>query len=182
MGIAQVQKGFRRMAGFDANELRDEVIRPTLEYLGVAVPGAEEVLLAFALLAERFTPPRPGFGPYHLSAGQHRQVWDEYLAFHPDLASEVRGLASQRCFLQFPDRELTTNLAYATAIAWILISTSGYELPPLGDGAAQVTLWQRLMKPGPVDALEARKWLRRHGLQPAPAQFGSPPSARPSKP
>lgn len=182
MGIAQVQKGFRRTAGLDADELRHEVISPTLAYLGVTLPGAEELLVAFALLAERFPPPRHGFGPYRLSAEQHRLVWDEYLAFHPDLASEVRGLASQRCFLQFPDRELTTNLAYATAVTWILISTSGYELPAPGEIGAQVALWQRLFKPGPVDALEARKWLRRRGVQPAATQLGNSPSARPSRP
>lgn len=128
----------------DAGGLLDDVIRPTLAYLNVAVPGAEQLLLAMIEFNERFPSSGDGLGPFRITAHQHRRVWDEYLAFNPDLASTVRGLASQRCFLQYPDRELITNLAYACAIAWILITTSGYDLPAAGDSAAQAALWQRL--------------------------------------
>lgn len=124
--------------------IRRDVIQPTLAYLDVAVAGAEEVLLAIVMLNERFPPPGEGVGPFRISPAQHRHVWDDYLAFNPDLASTVRGLASQRCFLQYPERELVTNLSYACAIAWILIATSGYDLPAADDSAAQVALWQRL--------------------------------------
>ncbi len=124
--------------------LLDEVIRPTLAYLDVALPGAEQLLRQVVELNGRFPPAGDGLGPFQITPAQHRHVWDDYLAFNPDLASTVRGLASQRCFLQHPDRELVTNLAYACAIAWILIATSGYDLPAAGDSAAQAALWQRL--------------------------------------
>lgn len=120
-----------------------DVIRPTLAYLEVALPGAEELLLRVAELNRR-CPAGDGLGLFGITPAQHRHVWDDYLAFNPDLASTVRGLASQRCFLQYPDRELITNLAYACAIAWILIATSGYDLPAAGDSAAQEALWRRL--------------------------------------
>lgn len=125
-------------------QLLDEVIRPTLTYMDVGLPSAAPLLLAMVELNERFPPSGDGLGPFRITSAQHRQVWDNYLAFNPDLASTVRGLASQRCFLQYPDRELITNLAYACAIAWILITTSGYDLPAAGDSAAQAALWQRL--------------------------------------
>ncbi len=126
------------------DQLLDEVIRPTLAYMDVGLPGAAPLLLAIIDLNERFPPPGDGLGAFRITPAQHRRVWDDYLAFNPDLASTVRGLASQRCFLQYPDRELVTNLAYACAIAWILIATSGYNLPAAGDSAAQAVLWQRL--------------------------------------
>lgn len=163
MGTVQLQMSGTPMANYGA-DLRRQVVRPTLEYLGVPLAGAEDLLVAVALLAANFDRDGGGLGPFHLTQAQHKKVWDEYLAFHPDLASEVRGLASQRCFLQYPDRELTTNLAYATAITWILISTSGYELPPSGDAEGQVTLWQRLFRPAPRPdggVAEASDWLRR---------------------
>lgn len=125
-------------------QLLDEVIRPTLSYMDVGLPSAAPLLLAMVELNERFPPPGDGLGPFRITSAQHRRVWDDYLAFNPDLASTVRGLASQRCFLQYPDRELVTNLAYACAIAWILIATSGYDLPAAGDTATQAALWQRL--------------------------------------
>jgi hypothetical protein len=110
-----------------AEHLRDQVIQPTLKYLGVWNTAAEEFLLNAAV-----DPPELGFfsargeglGIFHITSRQHRDIWDSHLAFNPDLASRVRGLASQRAFLSDPDQELRTNLSYATAIAWLLYERS----------------------------------------------------------
>ena len=60
----------------------------------------------------------------------HWAVWDDYLAQQPDLASRVRGLASQHRFLEDPDLELTLNQGYAIAITaiWVLTQASEAEL------------------------------------------------------
>lgn len=60
------------------------------------------------------------YGIFQIDAPSHQRVWDKYLAFNPELASNIRGLASQHAFLKHPHLELTTNLSYATAIAWAL--------------------------------------------------------------
>ena len=114
--------------------LKDQVIQPTLEYLGAWTPATEEFLLTTALDAPEvglFSCRSDGLGIYHITTGQHRDIWDKYLAFNPDLASKVRGLASQRAFLRDPDNELQTNLSYCTAIAWLLYQRSnpGLERP-----------------------------------------------------
>lgn len=127
------------------SELRRLVIRPTLDYLHIDEAGAENILAALALLSGNFRGGGDGLGLYGITPQQHRRLWDGYLAFHPDLASEIRGLASQRCFLQDPDRELVTNLAYATAVAWLLVSTSGLPLPAPGDSEGLVQLWRQLL-------------------------------------
>ncbi|MET0379190.1 MAG: hypothetical protein ABW049_09390 [Spongiibacteraceae bacterium] len=134
------------MARF-ANELREHIIQPTLKYLGAASPQAESLLLTMALLSNRFRRDDERLGVYCISPQQHRQVWDDYLAFQPDLASEIRSLASQRWFLENPDRELIANIAYATAIAWIIFSISGMALPAANDVDAQARIWQRLFGP-----------------------------------
>lgn len=134
------------MARF-ANELRDQVIRPTLRYLGADSPAAENLLLTIALLSNHFRKDDERLGVYCISPAQHRQIWDDYLAFQPDLASEIRALASQRWFLENPDRELITNVAYATAIAWIIFSISGMALPAADDIRGQARIWQRLFAP-----------------------------------
>jgi len=106
-----------------AEHLREQVIRPTLEYLGAWNTGAESFLLDAAVSAPDlglFSAHKEGLGLFHITAAQHRDIWDRYLAFKPDMASRVRGLASQRAFLSNPDSELTTNLSYCTAIAWLL--------------------------------------------------------------
>jgi hypothetical protein len=115
-------------------QLREQVIRPTLEYLGTWSPTSEDLLLEAATAAPElglFAARKDGLGLFHITTSQHRDIWDRYLAFRPELASRIRGLASQRAFLSNPDSELQTNLSYCTAIAWLLYqrSRSGNELP-----------------------------------------------------
>ncbi|MEM8661499.1 MAG: hypothetical protein AAGF35_11490 [Pseudomonadota bacterium] len=111
-----------------AEHLRDNVIRPTLKYLGKWTDSSENFLLKAAVDGPElglFSPTRGGLGLFHITAAQHRDLWDRYLAFNPEMASRVRGLASQRAFLTDPDGELQTNLSYCTAIAWLLYHRSG---------------------------------------------------------
>ncbi|MCB1688785.1 MAG: hypothetical protein KDI33_09880 [Halioglobus sp.] len=111
-----------------AEHLRDHVIRPTLEYMGAWTPDRETFLLNAAIRAPDvglFSARTEGLGLFNITAAQHRDLWDRYLAFNPDLASRVRGLASQRAFLSDPDSELQTNLSYCTAIAWLMQQRAG---------------------------------------------------------
>lgn len=125
--------------------LRQSVIRPTLGYLGIASDDAERLLvgtlLSIADLPETRLPEN-GLGPYAISEALHTRLWDDHLAHNPDKASLIRGLASQRCFLQNPHAELGFNLAYGTAMAWLLYELQGVRL---GSGASIGTLariWQ----------------------------------------
>ncbi len=111
-----------------AEHLRDQVIRPTLEYMGALTPASEAFLLNTAINPPDvglFCARKDGLGLFNITAAQHRDLWDRYLAFNPDLASRVRGLASQRAFLSDPDSELQTNLSYCTAIAWLMQQRAG---------------------------------------------------------
>jgi len=110
-----------------AEHLKEQVIAPTLKYLGAWTPATEQFLLSAATNAPElglFSPRNDGLGIFRITPTQHRSIWDTYLAFNPDLASRVRGLASQRAFLSDPDSELQTNLRYCTAIAWLLYDRS----------------------------------------------------------
>jgi hypothetical protein len=111
-----------------AEHLRDQVIRPTLEYMGQWTAAREDFLLDAAVSAPDvglFSARKGGLGLFNITAAQHRDLWDRYLAYNPDLASRVRGLASQRAFLSDPDGELQTNLSYCTAIAWLMQQRTG---------------------------------------------------------
>ena len=124
-----------------ADYLKDQVIRPTLEYLGAYSPANETTLLSAATDAPDlglFAPRSDGLGVFHITASQHRDIWDRYLAFNPEIASRVRGLASQRAFLSNPDGELKTNLSYCTAIAWLLyLRANGTPEQQQGSSQAQ---------------------------------------------
>jgi len=121
-----------------AEHLREEVIRPTLSYLGSWSEALEEQLLAAAIDGPEvglFARGGEGLGLYRITSAQHRDIWDRYLAFRPEIASRVRGLASQRAFLSNPDHELRTNLSYSTAIAWLLCERAGLGSQPVPTAA-----------------------------------------------
>lgn len=147
--------------------LRCHIIRPTLVYLGVSSNAAEDLLLG-TLLAMAWLPAdkhcRGGIGPYAISAAVHTCLWDEYLALQPDLASLIRGLASQRCFLQDPHAELAYNLAYATAIAWMFYQQQAVCLDSSADTLALARVWHRTYPhQGASERDFIRSWQMTHG-------------------
>lgn len=125
-------------------QLRQHVIEPTLKSLNMHSDAAARLLMGTAAQESQCDPfccRDKGLGIYQISSQQHRVIWDQYLAFRPDLASLVRGLASQHQFLQNPDQELVTNLAYSTAIAWIIYLRSGDQLPDEDDSQGLGHFW-----------------------------------------
>lgn len=106
-------------------ELREMVIRPTLIAIDKYSLAAENLLMAIALVKQENmhkleATNGKAYGIFQIDVPSHQRVWDKYLAFNPELASRIRGLASQREFLKQPHLELATNLSYTTAIAWAL--------------------------------------------------------------
>ncbi|MDE1168955.1 MAG: hypothetical protein PW845_27115 [Pseudomonas sp.] len=136
--------------GIAARELSQYVIRPTLIYLGRDCPTAEALLLGIAASQSALGSAlhdRRGHGLYRIGETRHNALWDHYLAHDPDLASLVRGLASQHAFLSGPHIELTVNLRYATAIAWLLIEEQNTPLPDADDVLGMARIWRQTFQP-----------------------------------
>lgn len=136
--------------GIAAVQLRQHVIRPTLLYLERHSEAAEALLLGSAACQSGLgsaLDDSNGHGLYRISAACHQHCWDHYLAQDPELASRVRGLASQHAFLALPHAELTVNLRYATAIAWQLVAALQQPLPVASDLAGLARLWQQAFQP-----------------------------------
>lgn len=134
--------------GICAEELREYVIEPALQHLGDWSQAAENLLMAtaaqasglgFHLLNKR----GKGFGIFQISANNHLDIWDHHLVKDPELASDVRGLASQHEFLCHPHAELATNLSYSTAIAWMLYSRTSEPLPDADDIEGMADYWAK---------------------------------------
>jgi len=146
--------------GICAEELRQWVIKPTLKRIGQYSKAAENLLIATAAqesqLGEHIKRQgQRGLGIYQINSLAHRHIWDDYLAQRPDLASVVRGLASQRDFLNHPHTELATNLCYATAIAWLMYSRhENFELPNVDDAESMAKCWKRYFHPKTTVSLQ----------------------------
>lgn len=136
--------------GIAARELSLYVIRPTLLYLGQNNPNAEALLLGIAASQSQLGSAlhdRRGHGLYCIRELRHAALWDNYLALNPDLASQIRGLASQHAFLCSPHIELTVNLRYATAIAWQLIEEQKATIPAADDVLGMARIWRQVFEP-----------------------------------
>mgnify|MGYP000415733412 CR=1 FL=1 len=140
------------------DELRTLVVRPTLKQLRAWSPGMEALLLGTAAQESELgfhlkLGRRHGMGIFQIQPTTHRQIWDEYLINFPALASKVRGLASQRDFLQHPHAELATNLRYATAIAWLVYRAAGVDKVESEDLPKMAKLWKKHFHHGPSASL-----------------------------
>lgn len=136
--------------GIAANELNQYVIRPTLIYLDRHSASAEALLLGVAASQSSLGAAlhdRRGHGLYRIGETRHQTLWDDYLARDPELASLIRGLASQHAFLGGPHLELTVNLRYATAIAWMLIEEQATPLPAADDLLGLARIWRQTFHP-----------------------------------
>jgi hypothetical protein len=151
--------------GIAANELKDLIIRPTLQYLDQQEIGYEELLvataaqessLAFHCQCER----TGGLGIYRITAGKHREIWDKVLIKNPEIASRIRGLASQQQFLLAPHQELVTNLSYATAIAWAIYQC--HEANLMQDLSTMARLWSQYFDNGTGDERDAGGFISRY--------------------
>ncbi|SHF96863.1 hypothetical protein SAMN04487965_3026 [Microbulbifer donghaiensis] len=140
--------------GICLDELRLLVIRPTLKHLRAWSQGMENLLLGTAAQESQLgfhlkQGRRHGLGIYQIQPHTHQDIWDEYLIDYPALASKVRGLASQRDFLDHPHSELTTNLRYATAIAWLIYRSARVYKVEETDVATMARLWHQHFHHGP---------------------------------
>lgn len=136
--------------GIAASDLCQHVIRPTLIYLERYSTAAEALLLGAAACQSALgavLTDRRGHGLYRIGSQRHAQLWDQHLALDPDLASKIRGLASQHAFLSAPHLELTVNLRYATAIAWMLVEAADKPLPASHDLLGLARVWRQVFYP-----------------------------------
>ena len=124
-------------SGIKPDHLLHQVIKPSLEALrgplgaSVTDPRGEYLLLGtacheslggFYLVQEG----GPALGIYQIEPDTHFDIWDNWLAYRPEVASRVRGMASQH--LAF-EQDLVSNLRYQTAIARLVYWRSSFQWP-----------------------------------------------------
>lgn len=131
-------------------DIKRTLIEPALAQAELNHPGLAELLSAIALTEQGLAEP-DRFGPFAMTASQHQAVWDEYIARSPELACQVRGLASQRRFLADPHQELALNWGYATVMAALhCLYHAGGHLPDTSNAERASEFWHSAFRPGQV--------------------------------
>ncbi len=108
--------------GIRPQDLLQYVIRPTLQALGLHSKAAEQLVLGTAAqeshLGHYLHQVRgPALGIYQMEPATHRDIWDNFLKYKPDMSQRIMAIAAP--WEHDLERQLVVNLAYATALCRI---------------------------------------------------------------
>ncbi len=152
----------RRAARNRAQQFLDEVIKPTLDELGMGGAAAEELLLGTAiqesdLVHRRQLSGGPGLGLYQMEPRTHNDIWANFLKYDPALAENISAFLTSGNKLW----NLQHNDAYATAMARMQYLRVTDGLPAAGNLTGQANYWKthyNTIKGGGTESQYVRKW------------------------
>ncbi len=126
------------------DEFLAEVVAPALTALDLDSQAARELLLGTALQESALRNIQqmggPALGYFQMEPATHDDIWENFLAYRPDLAARVKAL--------LPDGEplasdLLTCPVYAAAMARVKYYRCPAPLPAAGDLEAQAAYYKR---------------------------------------
>lgn len=131
--------------GINARDFRLEIIRPTLQFISLWSPAAENLLLGTAMVESGIARLRqlgggPALSVYQIEPATHQDI-SRYLLQKDALAGRVNLLRSSQSNGNF---ELIFNLAYQTAIARIKYFMDPKPLPDAEDIQGLGETWKRV--------------------------------------
>lgn len=101
----------------DPRDLLFDIIKPTLDHIGLGGPQAEALVLGTALVESGLNQIRqvkgPALGLWQMEPGTAKDIWENFLQFRTDLRLKLLGLLPV-----WPDNlvSLETNLCYGAAM------------------------------------------------------------------
>lgn len=137
---------------FDAEQLRAQVIRPTLITLGLHSQAAEDLVAgtcaAESALGTYLVQVRgPALGIYQTEQATHTDLWESYLRYRSADVARLKSLVGPIWWDTEAGRPsahaLVVDLAYATAICRYHYRRVRDPLPKAGDWHAMAAYWKR---------------------------------------
>lgn len=136
------------MAGniaFDARQLREYVVRPVLVRLNLWSLAAENLVVGTAVHESRLDYLKqlgrgPALGICQMEPATHDDIWQNYLAYHPGLASRVEQLIAPWPVPR--SSQLVSNLAYAVGMCRVHYRRVPTALPKADDTVGLGAYWK----------------------------------------
>ncbi|MFN3075667.1 MAG: hypothetical protein ABT940_02075 [Alphaproteobacteria bacterium] len=132
---------------YTAGEFLTEVVRPALATLGLKGGAAAEQLLLGTAMQESLLQyvEQMGGGPargyFQMEPDTHKDIWVNFLAYKPDIAKTVRGIAGVASGTPSSDL-LKTNPQYAAAMTRVHYYRVKGSIPAAGNTAAMAAYWK----------------------------------------
>jgi hypothetical protein len=129
----------------DAAQLRQMVIKPALEKLGLWPTAAEELVLGTAIVESSLVYIRqhgagPALGLWQVEPTTHDDLYANYLSYRQELSSRLMDLQSPALSM---GENLATNLMYDTAVCRLCYYRQPEALPEAGDIEGQAAFWKQ---------------------------------------
>ncbi len=133
----------------NVSQLRDYVVRPALQYIGLWSIAAEQLVLGTALTESRGEYIRqvgggPALGLWQMEPATHDDIW-RWLELRPASRGELRRAVNDLCTpadITVGASELIGNLWYAAAMCRVFYYRLPDALPPAGDPLTMAKLWK----------------------------------------
>lgn len=132
----------------DKDQLRELIIRPTLEELDMWSPAAEDLLMGTAAQESRLGTyvkqygAGPALGIYQMEPLTHKDIWVNYLSYREEISSKLYQMIMTETTIP-DDRHLVVNLEYATAMARVQYLRVPESLPKQGDIKGYAKYWKQ---------------------------------------
>lgn len=130
----------------NAKHLRDYVVRPALQHVGLWSENAERLVMGTAaqesgLVALHQIGGGPALGLWQMEPETHEDIWENYLAFRTPLRTKLHELTPS-----WPDlrEQLITNLAYGAAMCRLKYLRDKAPLPDKNDIAGMAAIHKRV--------------------------------------
>lgn len=127
----------------NAAQLRQQIVRPALKLMKLYSPQAEQLLMGTMAQESALgtyvyqVPSGPARGIFQMEPDTERDIWENYLAYRPELAEAVRKIKGTS------PEPLIWNLYYQVAMARLHYRRVAEPLPVLNDIPAMAQYWKR---------------------------------------
>jgi len=129
----------------DVKQFRDLVVIPVLNSGQMGGEAATNLVLGTAIQESRLTYLKqlhdgPALGLFQMEPATHDDIWENYLAYRPDLARWVSSLTP----FDRTSHELIGNLWYSTAMCRVHYRRDPEPLPAADDIEGLAEYWKRV--------------------------------------
>lgn len=132
----------------DVSQVREFVVRPALQHIGLWSLAAEELVLGTGLQESRLRYIKqlgrgPALGLFQMEPATHDDIWFNYLRYQIELRNLVKGLAPHTHKFHPTAEALIGHLPYAAAMCRVHYRRVRAPLPAAGDIEGQAKYWKR---------------------------------------
>jgi hypothetical protein len=137
------------MSGLDLRQVRDYIVRPALQQIGLHSLAAEQLVLATGLVESGYRyvdqidkagKPGPAYGLFQMERATHDDIHAHYLRHRPPLAAKLRALT---ILTQDGCTQMHGNHFYAAAMCRVFYLRVRSELPKADDLPAMARYWKQ---------------------------------------